>query len=203
MRGDGYSEKKAVEILQTDCLFRYESPENVAEHERQYNIDRWTKQIQYRDMLTEEMLFCPPRKRDRNKVSYTGAEGASIKAIRWDLSYWGVMLMKESGSKNKKWDWQIDCHVGETYCVAPTVIRKRIVSDLWENAYERFKKRQWDDLRSLKWCLNEVCTHLGKDNSVALSWVTSPSSQRLIEKLKIRVEREWAFLFGHYYWGRD
>ena len=203
MRGDGYSERRAIEILRTDGQFRYESPEGFAERERQNNINRWTAQLQYRDTLTKEMLFCPPRKRDSNKVSYIGAEGAPTKAMRWDLGYWGVMLMKEGGSKNKKWDWQIDCHVGETCCVAPPVIRKRIVLDLGEDAYERYKKRQWDDLRSLKWCLNEACKHLGKDNSVALSWVTSPSSQRLLEKLQVRVEREWAFLFRHYSWDLD
>jgi hypothetical protein len=199
-RGDGYSEAKAREILRTDGQFRYESPEGVAEQERQNNIDRWTRQIRYRDTLTEEMLFCPPRKRECNKVSYTGGEGASTKGLRWDCGYWGVMLMKENGSRNKKWDWQIDCHIGDVSSFAPPVIRQRIVLDLGEDAYERFKKRQWDDIRSLKWCLNQACKELEKDNSVALSWVTSPSSQRLLEKLQIRTERDWAFLFGHYCW---
>ena len=203
MRGDGFSEKKAIEILRTDGQFRYETPEKVAEEVRQQNIERWAKQIRYRDTLTEEMLFCPPRKRKSSKLSYAGAEGTPTKAKRWDFGYWGVMLMKEGSSKNKKWDWQIDCHVGETFCVAPSLIRKQIVLDLGEDAYKRFKNRQWDDLRSLKWCLNEACMDLAKDNGVALSWVTSPSSHRLIEQLQIRIERGWSFLFGHYAWDLD
>jgi hypothetical protein len=200
IRGDGYSQQKAIEILKTDGQFHYDSPEGVAKKERTSNINRWTGQIKYRDTLTEEMLFCSPRNRDSRTLSYTTPKGEDTKAIRWDFGYWGVMLMKEAKSKNKKWDWQIDCHVGETCCIAPPVIRKQIVSDLGEDAYERFKKRQWDDLKSLKWCLNEACRHLAKDNGVALSWVTSPSSHRLIEKLEIRIERDWAFLFGHYTW---
>ena len=203
MRGDGYSEQKAIEILRTDGQFRYESPEGVAEHSRQSNIERWTKLIKYRDTLTEEMLFCPPRKRSHTKAT-TPQEGGLVRKItRWDFGYWGVTLMKEGGSKNKKRDWQISCHIGETFCVAPTVIRQKIVLDLGKDAYERFKKRQWDDIQSLKWCLNEACNELAKDNGVALSWVTSPSSQRLLEKLQIRTERGWAFLFGHYAWDLD
>jgi hypothetical protein len=202
-RGDGHSEWRANEILRTDSQFRYETPENVAEIERKNNVDRWLKQVRYRDTVTEEMLFCPPRSRGRNTLSFTRPDGTPMKAIRWDYGYWGVMLMKEGVSKNKKWDWQIHCHVGEVGCVAPAVIRKQIVSDLGEDSYERFKRRQWDDIKSLKWCLNQACKHLAKDNGVALSWVTSPSSQRLIEELQIRTEREWAFLFGHYTWDLD
>lgn len=197
-RGDGYSENKAIEILRTDGLFRYERPEDVSERERNRNIQRWEGHLKYRDNLTEEMLFCAPRTRDYNNFTSKFDNGKGMKGKRWDFGYWGVMLMRESEVRNKKWDWQIDCHVGETLNVAPSVIRKQIVTDLGEDAYARFKQRQWDDLKSLRWCLNEACRELNKDNSVALSWVTSPSSERLIEKLDIRMERGWAFLFGHY-----
>jgi hypothetical protein len=39
---------------------------------------------------------------------------------------------------------------------------------------------------------------LGGKDAVAYSFVTSPSSERLFNRLGIRVEREHAFLFPHY-----
>ncbi len=194
-RGDGYSLGKAREVLRTDSKFKYTTPRDFAEEARKENIDRWLGQLKYRDTLTEEMLFCAPRKMDQHSFSGKHAVGPEIRGECWICGYWGVRLVDEG---KRKFDWQIDCLVGEVSCVAPPVIRKKIVEDLGEAAYERFKARQWDDLPSLQRCLNEACQYLQKHNSIALSWVTSPSSARLLEKLEIRMEKEWAFLFGHY-----
>ena len=194
-RGDGYSLGKAREVLRTDGRFKYTTPRDFAEEARKANIDRWLGQVKYRDTLTEEMLFCSPRKMEQYSVSEKNSSGRKVQGELWDCGYWGVMLMEDG---TRKFDWQIHCLVGEVCCVAPPVIRKKIVEDLGEDAYERFKARQWDDLPSLQRCLNEACQYLQKHNSIGLSWITSPSSARLLEKLEIRMEKEWAFLFGHY-----
>jgi hypothetical protein len=201
VRGDGFSERQAKKVLRSDFRFQYETPEEWARGERELNVKRWTQNMEYRDTLTEDMLFEKPQKRELAKFSYTDPLcKAKTVGRRWMCGYWGVMLMTIAGDRTKKYDWQIDCLVAGTACVAPSVIRQKVVGDLGEDTYERFKQRQWSDMDSLKWCLNEACQHLNKDNSLALSWVTSPSSARLLEKLEVRVERDWAFLFGHYTW---
>lgn len=199
-RGDGYSENAAREILRADPRFRYEDPEVAADKRRTGNLLNWRKNAVERDVLTESMLFEPPMKQDRLRGVQDWSDGAKAQVCHYQKGYWIVETFWEVGTKGNKRDWQIQCVVAGCASISASLIRKQIVTDLGEDAYARFKQRQWDDLDSLKWCLNQACKDLDRDKAAALSWVTSPSSQRLMERLEIRVEQQWAFLFGHYRW---
>jgi hypothetical protein len=112
--------------------------------------------------------------------------------------------------KGRWWDWTLLVKVGSSdkssnYIVGPQFVRRRIVESLSESDYADFKAMilEEPELGGLKEVLNKgmtVLEELGGKDAVAYSFVTSPSSERLFNRLGIRVAEEHAFLFPHYFW---
>lgn len=196
-RGDGYSLLKAKEVLATDGRFRYLSPEEEAQRQREDSFDLMSEDAKQRPKLVESIVFGSPYSPVRNAFECNAPNGNVTRGVSWDCGYWGVLLTSEKGP-TKKYDWQCNVHLGDWSTYSPEITRTKLCKDLGEEAFYRWRQRQLDDLDSLRWCLNEACKELGKRKAVALSFVDSKSSARLLERLEVRVEQGWAFLFPHY-----
>ena len=194
VRGDGYSLKRAKEVLAKNALFKFDSPETVAQEAREEDPKLEALREKRVGTFTKEELFTPKKEFETYEV-----ENKGIKGRAWTQGYWSVQLFTRNDDKNKGTvDWQIAVFVAKRYIYRPKSARKYVVKNLGEEVYNEFKAVVLDDLGSLKECLNEACETLDLKKKVALSYVTSPSSERLLKRLEIRVERDWAFLFPHY-----
>jgi hypothetical protein len=194
VRGDGYSLKRAKEVLAKNSLFKFDSPETVANEAREEDPKLEALREKRVGTFTKEELFTPKKEFETFEV-----ESKDIKGRIWLQGYWSAQLFTRNDDKNKGTvDWQIAVQVATEYVYRPKSARKYVVKNLGEEVYNEFKAAVLDDLDSLKECLNEACETLDLKKKVALSYVTSPSSERLLKRLEIRVEREWAFLFPHY-----
>lgn len=77
--------------------------------------------------------------------------------------------------------------------VFPAVIRKRVIRHLGEATYEKWKAEVLSTESDLRRLLTEACSRMRQP--MAASWITSQSSERLLKRMGIPMEREWAFLF--------
>jgi hypothetical protein len=82
--------------------------------------------------------------------------------------------------------------------ISASIIRQRIVSQLGEDVYEQWKRMVRQDEESLGVCFEAGCEWLKKKNRIGCSYISSPSSLRLVERFGLRTERGWCFLFPHY-----
>lgn len=111
------------------------------------------------------------------------------------------MYILEKGELSKKstLDWGISVKVGEfNEMIGAGLIRKAITESLGEDTYEEFKTVLMNDLSSLKEHMNKGSVWLEEHDSLGVSFVCSDSSERLLRRLGMRVERGWAFWFPHY-----
>jgi hypothetical protein len=114
--------------------------------------------------------------------------------------YWGVYILEKGKlSKKSTLDWGISVKVGEfDGMIGAGLIRKAITESLGEDTYEEFKTVLMNDLPSLKEHMNKGSVWLEEQDSLGVSFVCSDSSERLLRRLGMRVERGWAFWFPHY-----
>ncbi len=118
----------------------------------------------------------------------------------FSCGHWMVYIDDTSNPEYRDKDWGISVRIGDTsvYATGPSVVRKYIVSSLGEEGYGDFKNSLSEDEQSLRRCLNKAVGYLKEKGWTGVSFVCSPSSRRLIERLQIRVAKDWAFLYQHY-----
>ena len=193
VRGDGYSLRRAKEVLDNHVFFKFATPEEVAAENRKGDPEQTLKRQKQNEPFSKEKLFT------REEFETTEIKTEHSAGRFWTQGYWGVMLTTTDDVSTKGTvDWQITVSVAGHHVYEPRSVRKYVVDTLGEEVYSEFKQAVMGDLGSLEECLNEACQTLELKRKVGLSYVTSPSSERLLKRLGIRVERDWAFLFPHY-----
>jgi hypothetical protein len=193
VRGDGYSLRRAKEVLDNHVFFKFATPEEVAALNRKEDPELNLQREKRVGTFTKEELFTPVAF-ETLEVKREGLAGRA-----WRQGYWGVMVSTTDDVSTKGTvDWQVTVSVAGHQVYEPSKVRKYVVNNLGEEVYSEFKEALLGNLRSLEECLNEACQTLELKRKVGLSYVSSPSSERLLKRLGIRVERDWAFLFPHY-----
>jgi hypothetical protein len=213
-RGDGYSNKTARECLKKRWRDSDVTPEVHARISREMSIDRWEWAEKKRNeiglLLTREELFAPYKEGD--EVFFDCKVEKGPHGDTGVFVYGGHWLLTLEKRRGRWWDWTLSVKVGaavgkasreRNYVTGPKFVRGRVVGALGESTWEEFRAMLMaePEMAGLKEVMNKGMTKLedlgGKD-AVAYSFVTSPSSERLFNRLGIRVEREHAFLFPHY-----
>lgn len=198
-RGDGYSKRKAKECLKHDWRFKIGEPELLADRWRESSYARWEEVLQRQKQkgitLTRDELFKPYEDFFWTRRAYKDSVTQEFSG-----GYWCVYIL-ESGdlAKKRTLDWGVSIKVGEYGDMTSAgLIRKAITESLGEDTYEEFKTVLMNDLSSLKECMNKGSVWLEENDSLGVSFVCSESSERLLRRLGIRLERGWAFWFPHY-----
>ena len=198
-RGDGYSNRKAKECLRHDWRFRDRDPATLADEWRSVSFADWDEKLRTKKregmVLTREALFKREEEFSWAEKQYTDARNQEFSGGYW-MAY--IDDSKEMAKKSTR-DWGICIKVGEfNYMTGAGPIRKLITESLGEETYEEFKTVLMEDLRSLKECMNKGSVWLEEEGLLGVSFVCSESSERLLRRLGMRVERGWAFWFPHY-----
>lgn len=195
VKGDGYSRRKASEILKDDRRFRGVSPEVVAAESKKGDLNRWVveQQSHLLPVTTEELLRPRPSARLEEHKATIGPSKDKVYAFgrgNWNL----VFIDYGRGTV----DFTIGVNVQDKFMVSASLIRQRIVSQLGEDVYEQWKRMVKQDEYNLGVCFEAGCEWLKKKNRIGCSYISSPSSLRLVERFGLRTERGWCFLFPHY-----
>jgi len=191
VRGDGYSLRKASEILKNDRRFRGTAPENEASRLKEEDLKRWD--ANHTEPVTKDGLLSRlgDASLQEQSLPYGGA-----KLLFFSRGLWSLTLVDQGSGAL---DFSIQVLVENRRMVSPSLIRRRIVSQLGEEVYEDWKQMVLSDEESLRVCMEAGCEWLKtKKNRAACSYISSPSSHRLIQRLGLRTERGWCFLFPHY-----
>jgi hypothetical protein len=185
--------------------FRFRTPEEVAEDRRQQEEKNRREGPQdsinllmrnpAEGPLTRELTLGGEGLEEFNH-KHKGMDAAAnpLTHFVWGKGYWTVHVGQTVGMKSKEYDWQINAVITSGISHSPRVIREAIIKETDLETYEEWKRRQWSDIDSLRWCLNKACLFLGRNKGLGASYLTSPSSQRLVESLGVTTARGWAFL---------
>lgn len=198
-RGDGYSQRKAKECLKHDWRFKGKDPVTLAETWRFNSQSNWEEILRRKQreglVLTRDALFEPYKGFKWEEHAYKDATHQEFTG-----GLWGVYIVEEGKlAKKSTRDWGIYLKVGEFgEMTSAGLIRQLITESLGESTYEEFKAAAMDDLPSLKECMNKGSVWLEEHDSLGVSFVCSESSERLLRRLGMRLERGWAFWFPHY-----
>jgi hypothetical protein len=91
-------------------------------------------------------------------------------------------------------EWEIEIQIGyEVRLVYPSVVREIVTRNTNVETYEKWKAEVLSTESDLRRLLTEACSRMRQP--MAASWITSQSSERLLKRMGIPMEREWAFLF--------
>jgi len=178
------------EFLARDSRFRRGSgPEKVANDERRRGHMR--SRADTADIVfSEKALFEKPfRNIAVNRLSSDG------KSFEVGLGWWVVRIEDtRKVSSSRVPEWEIEIQIGyEVRLVYPSVVRELVIRNTSEATYEKWKAEVLGTEGDLKKLLTEACGRLRQP--MAASWVTSPSSERLLQRMGIEVKSDWAFLF--------
>ena len=198
-RGDGYSKRKAKECLKHDWRFKGGEPELLADQWRNDSYAKWEENLRSMKkegrVLTKDGLFKPYEE----FVWATHSREGVVQQV-FSGGYWCVYILEKGKlAKKSTLDWGIAVKVGELGGVTGAgLVRKAITEPFGEDTYEEFKTVLMNDLPSLKECMNQGSVWLEEQDSLGVSFVCSESSERLLRRLGMRLERGWAFWFPHY-----
>lgn len=199
-------EKKAISkqiahIWKTDSKFQDQSPESRADRLRA--IDKAIRDKTEWDIPeTLEELLTPP-------LSYE--DGPAVKSylsdpnagkwdgyIMWGQRWWLLQLhlFDKRGKPFKYPDWQLAVRIGKMGRLDASKARTEIIKKHGEEGYEKWKTLVLSDVEARRQLLDAACSALKKaEIEAAVSYVTSPSSGRLLDSHGIPMKREHAFLF--------
>jgi hypothetical protein len=177
-------------FLAGDSRFRRgKGPEEVAKGERERGHRRSridTAHIAF----TEKALFERPfRTAALNRLSSDG------KSFEMGLGWWVVRIEDTRKlTSSKVPEWEIEIQIGyEVRLVYPSVVREIVTRNTNVETYEKWKAEVLSTESDLRRLLTEACSRMRQP--MAASWITSQSSERLLKRMGIPMEREWAFLF--------
>jgi hypothetical protein len=195
VKGDGYSRRKASEILKDDRRFKGLAPEVVAAETKREDLNRWVVDQKNHEIPVTtdgllQSLAGTPLQEDITTHPKTGHKVRRFIRGNWSLGFvdYGRGAL----------DFSISVHVQDRFMISASIIRQRIVSQLGEDVYEQWKRMVRQDEESLGVCFEAGCEWLKKKNRIGCSYISSPSSLRLVERFGLRTERGWCFLFPHY-----
>ncbi|EHA64062.1 hypothetical protein [Synechococcus sp. WH 8016] len=209
-RDDGYSYRVSNEIFKRDKSFKEMTPEEAAESLRGEDKDRWKMQNAWASAKGEaptlpslEKMLTP--KEDKGLFCHKGKARGDMQMIVWQNGFWSALVnVDEPGRPNSKYPmWSLSVLVGNAYKTDAADIRKVIVAIHGEDGYEQWKKAVLADKTGLHSVLDGLADWCGQKKKVAISYTSSPSSERLLKSCGIRVQRDWAFIYPHYkgHWG--
>jgi len=188
------SQEDAIrQFLTKDRRFRNRSPIEVAEFCRQE--DQFQSRMKtVRMPISRDDLFTPPFSKMAVR-HFNGDPKVDGKGVEVGVGFWVVRVASyEEVLKSKVPDWEIELMIGRgSRMVFPSVIRSRIIRHLGEDAYLEWKKKVLETEDDLRSALTEACQAMKQP--MAASWVTSPSSERLLHRMGIKVKSDWGFLF--------
>lgn len=203
-RDDGFSYRTSNQIFKRDNTFKDVTPEEAAEIMRSNDKGNWKISEAFKaakgegpgllpdmeTMLTpkEKGLFCDKRK------------SKDIQILCWQSGFWMSMVnVSEPGRENSKYPmWSLNVLAGNRYKADAAEIRKLIVGQHGEENYKKWKQAVKADTTGLHAVLDALADWCGQKKKVAISYTSSPSSERLLKSCGIRVQREWAFIYPHY-----
>lgn len=204
-RDDGFSYRTSSQIFKRDKFFKYITPEEAAEDLRGNDKTNWKIDSAFRaakgegptllpdmtKMLTpkeDKGLFCDKRKIGEKEV------------VIWYSGFWSSMVnVSEPDRENAKYPmWSLNVLVGNQYKADAAEARKLIVDQHGLENYEKWKQVVKADKEGLHAVLDALADWCGQKKKVAISYTSSPSSERLLKSCGIRVQREWAFIYPHY-----
>lgn len=176
------------------------SPIDAARSLRTSNQQRWDTQYLRREkvVIEEENLFLDGGKNKRPEGDFSITEwdnegNGAISGKIWMASsrFWAVTLNDEG---HKHFDWAINLWNGDTYSVMPAHVYREITNNLGIDAYNTYKETIMGDEDVLRKLLNACVAELKAKNKLAMSFVSSESSYRLLDRLGITHRQEWGFL---------
>jgi hypothetical protein len=111
------------------------------------------------------------------------------------LGWWVVRIEDiKKLTSSKVPEWEIEIQVGyEARLVFPSELRELVIRNTNERTYDKWKEEVLNTEDDLKRLLTNACGRMKQP--MTASWITSPSSERLLDRMGIKKEREWAFLF--------
>jgi hypothetical protein len=179
------------QFFERDRRFRDKTPEESARFCRK--MDPAKSRIETLHLpISESDLFSPVESLQVRRLTEQNDEGTGFEMC---IGYWVVRVAEYRtilGSKVP--DWEIELLIGRhSRMVFPAVIRERVIRHLGEAIYEKWKAEVLSTEGDLRRLLTEACSRMRQP--MAASWITSPSSERLLKRMGIPMEREWAFLF--------
>jgi hypothetical protein len=178
------------QFLKEDRRFKNKTPTEFARFCRETDVAQARKDFVSRP-VTEESLFNPASDFHYRQLHLQNDDGVGFEMAK---GYWVVRVANyQHAIKSKVPDWEIELLVDDSRIVFPAVIRERIIKHLGEDIYIKWKTEVLSTEHILKEVLNRACKHMREP--MAASWITSPSSERLLKRMGIPMEREWAFLF--------
>lgn len=180
-------------FLREDRRFRKTTPQASAAFCRLHDQEKSRKEVLHL-ALDEEDLMTPPFTKTEIR-RFNGDPEVDGKGVEVGKGFWVVRVASyREVLRSKVPDWEIELMTGSwSRMVFPAVIRERVIRHLGEEVYLRWKEKVLsteDDLRS---ALTTLCQEM--EQPMAASWVTSPSSERLLRRIGIKVKSDWAFLF--------
>lgn len=181
------------QFFKTDPRFVNFSPAEVAETYRNPDLTKARLDFVHRPIEYEKLF---EQQQELTKRVFYGEEDAD--GFEVTNGFWCVRIASyRRVYKNKVArtpEWEIQLKVGTaTWMVFAAVIRERIVRHHSETVYEAWKKEVLGTEGKLKEALTCACDSLKE--TMAASWITSKSSERLLQRMGIEAKSEWGFLF--------
>jgi hypothetical protein len=184
------NEELVSQFLARDSRFRRgKGPEEIAKGERERGHQRSRNQMAS-IAFTEKVLFKRPFGwLATNPLSNDG------RSFELGLGWWVVRIEDiKKLTSSKVPEWEIEIQVGyEARLVFPSELRELVIRNTNERTYDKWKEEVLNTEDDLKRLLTNACGRMKQP--MTASWITSPSSERLLDRMGIKKEREWAFLF--------
>jgi hypothetical protein len=193
----GNQEKQQEEairrFLRDDRRFRNTTPQASAAFCRLNDQDKSRKEVLDLPLEEDDLLTPPFTKTEVRR--FNGDPQVDGKGVEVGNGFWVVRVASYRevlGSKVP--DWEIELMTGRhSRMVFPAVIRERVIRHLGEEVYLQWKEKVLSTEDNLRTALTTACQEM--DQQMAASWVTSPSSERLLRRMGITVKSDWGFLF--------
>lgn len=199
-RDDGFSCRVSNEIFKRHKGFKDTTPEELADYLRTTDKANWKTEGNLRKARSTK--FDLPSNFDEVLLPKEKGMWAEKRDSQY-LYLNGFWCSSVDSSTGKYPIWTLNVLVGNKYKADAADIRKELVDAYGVENYEHWKQTVKADTKGLHAVLDALADWCGRKKKVAISYTSSPSSERLLKSCGIRVEREWAFIYPHYkgHWG--
>lgn len=180
------------QFLKTDPRFRDFTPAEVAMAYRQKDLTQSRLDWIHVPVAHEQLFDQVDELTVRRFYGEEEADGFEVTNGFWCVRIASYRRLYQ-GKVARTLDWEIQIKTGRAWMVFPAVIRERVIRHLGEGTYEQWKAEVVSTEGKLREALQVACTEIKEP--MAASWVTSPSSGRLLQRMGVAVKGEWGFLF--------
>lgn len=191
--------KIIAHIFSTEPDFKNSSPEAVAAERRAFDHQKARNHIANAVSPSLNELLAPPK--NFGKIfteNLINTQGPGRGCIAIGNNWWVLYLQVFSPSDMKKRrypSWTLSCNVGKKWRHNAALIRLEIIEAYGESVYQEWKSLVLEDVDTRRSILNTACDLLQELQTAAFSYVSSPSSARLLSSHNIPMCRDHAFLF--------